>query len=493
MTRGGHEILTVAQGAAADRAAEAAGTPRMALMERAGQAVAARIAARWTPRTTLVLCGRGEIGGDGYDAPRALPARAWPVRVAAVAERSSLKGAAAEAAAGWSGPGEPIGDAAVGEAELIVDALFGAGLARALEPPLQSLLEACEARLTPIVSVDLPSGLAGDSGRPLGYAPHATLTVTFHRKKPAHVLEPGRSLCGELAVADIGLPAPEHSRLWENHPDLWLEGYPWPRTDTYKGERGRLIVIGGHAGQTGAARLAARAGLRVGAGLVTLLCPPDALSINATQLEAVMVKPIDSEPELSAAAGDADAAVIGPAAGVTPRTRLNLLTLARTDAALVVDADVLSAFKEQPETLFAALDGRDVLTPHPGEFERIFPGLLKVSPERIAAARAAAVRAGAVVVLKGADTVVAAPDGRAVVNGNATPWLATAGSGDVLAGIAAGLMAQGRESFEAACTAVWMHAEAGRTFGPGLIAEDLPEQLPAVLRGLAERRRAGEV
>jgi hydroxyethylthiazole kinase-like uncharacterized protein yjeF len=339
--------------------------------------------------------------------------------------------------------------------------------------------------------VDLPSGQPGDAAEPLGYAPEAVLTVTFHRKKPAHVLEPAKSCCGEVLVADIGIPAsatPE-ARLWENHPDLWAAHIPWPTTRSHKHARGRFGVVSGGLPHTGAARLAARAALRAGAGLVRLYCPPEAVALNAPHLEAVMLQPFESDLELEQMAQVMDAVVIGPAAGVNDQTVANLQALARTGAALVIDADALTVFRDDPEELFAALDRDDVLTPHPGEFERVFPGLLKDTPERIAAARKAAERAGAVVVLKGSDTVVAHPDGRAVVSGNGSPWLATAGSGDVLTGIVGAMVAQGMDSFEAACAGVWLHAEAAARFGPGLIAEDLPEQLPAVLRELYARRR----
>ena len=480
---GARDILRVSEMAAADRAANAAGTSTLTLMQRAGAAVAGRIQAHFAPTKVLVLCGPGDNGGDGFVAAARLARAGWAVDVAAHTPPERMKGAAGDAAKAWRGPVRPLVDAELDGVGLVVDALFGAGLGRPLEAPVRELLEAVHGRGLPLVAVDLPSGLAGDTGAPLGYAPQAALTVTFHRKKPAHVLEPGRSLCGEVVVADIGLTS-SPARLQENGPELWAHRLPWPRTDTHKAERGRAVVVSGPAWTTGAARLSTRGALRAGAGLVTLLSPPDALAVNAAHLEAVMLKPFDSAAELQAAADTADAAVIGPAAGAGEATRANLLALARTRAALVVDADVFTSFRDAPETLFAVLDAHDVLTPHPGEFERIFPGLLKGSPERITAARRAAELAGAVVLLKGADTVIAAPDGRAVVNTNAAPWLATAGSGDVLAGIIAGLIAQGMASFEAACAGAWMHAEAGRTFGPGLISSDLPDRLPAVLAGL---------
>jgi hydroxyethylthiazole kinase-like uncharacterized protein yjeF len=292
-------------------------------------------------------------------------------------------------------------------------------------------------------------------------------------------------------VADIGLGStadPTDSQTLENGPDLWLSRFPWPTAASHKHVRGRLIVVSGEAWSTGAARLAARGALRIGAGMVTLLSPPEALSVNAAHLEAVMLRPFETDLELEQAAADVDAAVIGPAAGVSDTTLLNVLALARTGAALVLDADAITVFRDDPEELFSVLDRDDVLTPHPGEFERLFPGLLGGAPERITAARQAAKRAGAVVLLKGSDTVIAAPDGRAAVNGNGSPWLATAGSGDVLAGFIGGLVAQGMESFEAACAAAWIHAEAAELHGPGLIAEDLPGLAPAVLRRLYEER-----
>lgn len=480
------EILSVAQMRAADRAAIEAGTDALVLMERAGEAVAEAVRVRWSPCPTVVLCGPGNNGGDGYVAARRLAEAGWPVVVAATTPREALKGEAAQAAAGWAGACVRLADADLGAAELVIDALFGAGLARPLDGPTRAVLRKAVAA-APLVAIDIPSGLHGDTGRPLGYAPAAKLTVTFHAKKPAHVLEPGRGLCGEVVVADIGVPAGKPSRLWENAPDLWAGHFPWPKAEAHKHERGRLVAVSGPIWSTGAARLAARAGLRIGTGLVTVLSPTGALSVNAAQLEAVMVRPFETDADLQRVAEDADAAVIGPGAGVNNATVLNLMALAKTGAALVVDADALTVFRDDPEGLFSLLDRDDVLTPHPGEFERVFPGLLEATPERVAATRSASERAGAVVLLKGPDTVIAAPDGRAAVNTNAPPWLATAGSGDVLAGLIAGLMAQGMDSFEAACAGAWIHGEAARGFGPGLISEDLPDLVPGVLRALLSK------
>jgi hydroxyethylthiazole kinase-like uncharacterized protein yjeF len=477
------DILTVAEMTAADRRTIEAGTPGLTLMQRAGAAVAEAITARWGPCRTIVLCGPGNNGGDGFVVAKALAEAGYDVAVALAGEQDELKGDAASAAGAWTGLVAPLAPSVIDGAALIVDAVFGAGLSKPVGGVVAPTLRAAEASGTPVIAIDLPSGLSGDTGRTLGYAPQCRLTVTFHRRKIGHVLEPGRSLCGEVVVADIGLIA-EPTRLFENTPELWLHRFPWPTTASHKHARGRLIVVSGEMTRTGAARLAARAGLRIGAGLVTLLSPPDALVVNAAHLEAVMLKPFETDAELEAAAEDADAAVIGPAAGVDDATISNLFALVRTGAAIVIDADALTVFRDEPEELFQVLDRDDVLTPHPGEFERVFPGLLKSAPERITAAREAAAKAHAVVLLKGPDTVIASPDGRCAVNMNGRPWLATAGSGDVLAGFVGGLIAQGMDSFDAACAGVWIHAQAAVIHGVGLIAEDLPGLAPQGLKQL---------
>ncbi|MFI4973257.1 MAG: NAD(P)H-hydrate dehydratase [Caulobacterales bacterium] len=477
------EILTVAEMTAADQAAIAAGTPGTLLMERAGAAVADAVCGRHSPCHVLVLAGPGNNGGDAYVAARLLKERGFDVRLEALgpARTADAKAAAAQ----WDGPVHSVrGD--FGAAALIIDGLFGAGLDRPLTGEAQRLARASERDAPRVVAIDVPSGLSGDTGRAVGeVAFSAGLTVTFHRRKVGHVLQPGRALSGEVVVADIGL-GPTPTPTFENGLGLWAGKFPWPTLTGHKHSRGRLIVVSGDAGHTGAARLAARGGLRVGAGLVTVWSPPDAMPENAAHLEAVMLRAFETEQEIEAAGAAAEAAVIGPAAGVNEATLANVLALARTGAAMVIDADALTAFRDDPEELFTALDRDDVLTPHPGEFERIFPGVLHSAPHKLEAAREASRRAGAVVLIKGADTVIAAPDGRAAVNLNGSPWLATAGSGDVLAGFIGGLMAQNMDSFEAACAGVWLHAECAQAFGPGLISEDLPGLLPRVLLALAE-------
>jgi len=479
------DILTVEQMTAADQAAIAAGTPGPLLMDRAGRAVADAIRERFQPCRVAVLCGPGNNGGDGYVVARQLKRRGWSVWVETLATPATADARAA--AARWRGETLPL-SAAVRSADLVVDALFGAGLSRPLEGAALSRAQASHRTSTPVVAIDVPSGLDGDSGKVRGEAAFkAALTVTFHRRKIAHALEPGRSACGEIVVADIGL-GPTPSTLVENRPDVWLKHFPWPGAASHKHARGRLAVVSGDVLNTGAARLSARGGLRIGAGVVTVLASPAAAAVNAAHLEAIMVRPFDTEQALTEAADRADAVIIGPAAGVTPATRAHLFALARTGAALVVDADALTVFRDKPSDLFSALDRDDVLTPHVGEFERLFPGLLKAAPHRISAVIEAARLAGAIVLLKGADTVIAAPDGRAAVCVEDAPWLATAGSGDVLAGFIGGLVAQGMDSFEAACAGAWIHAACARRFGPGLIAEDLPGLAPAVLGELYASR-----
>ena len=487
------EILTVAQCAEADRAAEGQGVAVRALMERAGEAVARAVLERFPDGPVTVLAGPGNNGGDGFVAARVLKAKGRIVRVLCEPEAPGASEAARAARAAWDGETGPLTETFPADGA-VVDALFGAGLARPLEGAALALAHASQPHRRRVLAVDVPSGVHGDTGRSVGEAAFvADATVTFHRMKPAHVLTEGREACGEILLADIGLPeaATPAATLHENTPELWLERYPWPKPGGHKHSRGRMGVVSGKVYDTGAARLAARAGLRAGAGTVRVYCPPEAALTIAAHLEAVMLKPFEDDDELAGHAQALDSVVIGPAAGLDDATVANLEAVAETGAALVVDADCLTIFKDRPQALFAILDRDDVITPHTGEFERLFPGLLKSAPERIAAAREACRRAGCVVVLKGFDTVIAAPDGRTAVNTNATPWLGTAGSGDVLAGIVGALLAQNMDSFDAACAAVWLHAEAGSGFGPGLIAEDLPDLLPPVLARLWRASQGG--
>ncbi len=503
------EVLTTTQMASADAATIARGTPGIVLMRAAGEAVARAILERWAPRPVNVLCGPGNNGGDGWVLARVLRQQGWPVRVHALVPPQSLQGDAAEAAREWlaladdnGGAGwHPLSEANPQAGELVVDALFGAGLSRPLDEPVQLLLERVAMRHVPIVAVDVPSGLCGDTGRSQGAVPCA-LTVTFCRLKPAHLLMPGRSLCGEVVLADIGIPdavvREAGAQAWDNRPELWAD--TWPSVDEagHKYHRGHALVWGGGV-MTGAARLSARAAARVGAGLTTVCVPQSAWAVYAASLTSIMVHPVGGEGAAQWQAGlnslladdRLSAALIGPGAlGGTQAGGLRalVLTLLASGRPVVLDADALTAFAEDPSLLFAAIAGHSrpvVLTPHDGEFNRLFRSpQVAVAASKLERAREAARLSGAVVLLKGADTVVASPDGRASLNRNAPSELATAGSGDVLAGLVLGLLAQGMPAWQAASAAVWLHGEAALAFGPGLIADDLPDLVPFALRRL---------
>jgi NAD(P)H-hydrate epimerase len=463
-------------------------------MDNAGRAVAHAVAVLAPDAAVTVLCGPGNNGGDGLAAARHLKQRGYPVTVQLLVEATALKGDAAEMAQQWEGPISRASPDPLERSALIVDAMFGAGLSRPLEGLAADLVRAANRCGAPIVAADVPSGLHGDLGRPMdgvdGVCIRATETVTFFRPKPGHLLMPGRMFCGRLTVADIGIPesvlhdiAP---RNFGNSPALWKRRFPLPAPDGHKYQRGHAVVVSGPIHTTGAARLAARGALRSGAGLVSVASPLDAVGINAAQLTAIMVKPFDGAKGLIALLSDhrLNAVAIGPGCGTGADTQDLVAAALASGAAAVLDADALTAFTGDSGLLFRQLHDRCVLTPHAGEFERLFPGCLGTAATRLDAAREAAAKAGCVVLLKGADTVVAARSGEAAINSNAPPYLATAGAGDVLTGMIVGLSAQGMSAFDAANAAVWLHGAAAQQFGPGLIAEDIPEQIPAALRML---------
>jgi len=486
-------IVRNSEMAAADRRAAGLVGGMGVLMERAGRCVAEQASSLFPDGELHVLCGPGNNGGDGFVAARLLREQGHDVHVYAGEMPSDLSDEARKARSLWRGGIRPL-EAALDlpEGAFLIDALFGAGLSRPLEGVFARLAVLSE-RAT-VLAVDVPSGVPGDTGVPEGAHFRAACTVTFAAKKPAHLLLPGRALCGEVVLGDIGIDetvlASVSGRVFENAPDLWLDDLPWPDDTTHKHRRGRLSVVSGPASATGAARLAARAGLRVGAGLVTLRCEPSATMVLAITTEAIMVKPFQSSDDFSEMTKDDHVLVIGPAAGLTDATKRLVASWLRSVKPVVVDADALSVFASDPRELFDLLNDKAVLTPHAGEFARIFPEIASKATNPLEAACAASAYSGAIVLLKGASTCIAAPDGRATINVHASPWLATAGAGDVLAGLVGGLLAQGMEPFAAASAAAWMHGDAALRFGPGLIAEDLPDVLPTVLAELQRERLA---
>ncbi len=521
-------LLTNGEMAEADRLTIESGTPGYFLMEQAGAAVAREAERLLGGRGRVaVLCGPGNNGGDGFVAARLLSAKGHSVEVGLLGNVETLRGDARSAAEAWPGMISAIEDVALDRADLAIDALFGAGLTRALDGHAAAivarLVEWARRTRKPVLAVDVPSGIDGSTGAIRGIAVEATRSVTFFRRKPGHVLLPGRLHCGETILADIGISravletiAPKTS---VNSPTAWESAFPLPRSDGHKYTRGHALVLSGGLAHTGAARLAARGALRAGAGLVTVATPTEALAIHAAALTAIMTRPCDGPEDLGAILADRrkNAVVMGPGLGVGAPTRaLVAATLAGDNGAtlppraVVLDADALTSFEGEAYALSRAIKASGmpvVLTPHEGEFARLFGGAATADPDlwqafdilpealpihvehlrsvsKLERARAAAVLTGAVVLLKGADTVVADPSGKATIAEDVPPWLATAGSGDVLAGMIGGLLAQSMPAFEAASAAVWLHGAAAREFGPGLIAEDIPEMLPRVLRGL---------
>ncbi|MGV2099181.1 NAD(P)H-hydrate dehydratase [Rhizobium sp. 21-4511-3d] len=476
-------LLTPAEMAAVDKAAAESGIDSFALMTSAGAAVAAA-AMRLYPGALrfAVLCGPGNNGGDGYVAARFLAESGAAVEVFQLGDPERLKGDAGRAHAEWTGDVEPLEEYQPQDGDVVVDALFGAGLSRDVPGEVEDVISAVRWADLPVIAVDLPSGIDGATGEVLGAAFTATQTITFMTRKPGHLLMPGRELCGALDVIDIGIPARivrahAGSDIAENTPAQWAHLTPSARLETHKYKRGHLVVFSGSAGKTGAARMSAISGLKAGAGLVTIAAPAEALAENSAHLTAVMLREIGDTEQLEEWLEDdrLQTFVLGPGFGIGEQARDYAAAL--SDRRLVLDADGITSFRQEPKRLFDLFAGgepRLVLTPHDGEFARLFPDIAAdTGLGKTAKAQMAAKRANAAIVFKGADTVIAAPDGRALINTNAPVWLATAGSGDVLAGIIGAYLAQGLPAFEAAAISVYLHSLAGQRAGKGLTAEDL--------------------
>lgn len=495
----GLALLTSQEIGEADRLTIKGGVPGIDLMEKAGGAVADAVARHvQTGASVLILCGPGNNGGDGFVAARLLSQKGFRTTVLLLGSEAKLKG---DALLAFQSMGQPAGvlnaeavDAALCKADILIDALFGAGLDRPLTGEVAAIVEQVNGSRLPVISVDLPSGISGNAGAVMGVAIQAVETVTFFRCKPGHVLLPGREKCGSVSVAQIGIDKIVLDKIGcktvLNAPALWIDEWRIPGAGAHKYSRGHALVFGGGIASTGAARLGAMAALRGGAGLVTLASPPSAIAVNAAHLTAIMQKSVKDEEAVRDLLSDArySSVLIGPGFGVGDRAVSFVETCLEAGRSVVLDADALTSFASDPERLFGAIadSGSDVvLTPHGGEFTRLFQDLAGL--DRLSAAREASRRCGAVILLKGADTVIADPTGYAAINDNAPPWLATAGSGDVLAGIICGLLAQGMPAFEAAAMAVWLHGETGNEVGPGLIAEDLAPALRPVLTRLVEK------
>lgn len=485
-----HELLTPEQMAQADAFAIKSGTPGYALMKRAGAEVARAAMARWpNARRIVLVAGGGNNGGDAYVAANAFLAAGLDVTVLAAADPEKLTEDAALAFRDCRAPVKAFDASVLTDADMIVDGLFGAGLSRAVEGRMADVIKAMNESAAPVLAIDLPSGIDGASGQVRGAAVQAEATVTFFRKKPGHLLMPGRTHCGDVECADIGIAEDALDglsvTLFENSPSLWMERFPRHEPGGHKYTRGHALVLSGPRHATGASRLAAQACLRAGAGLVSLGGDDATLTEHAAHLTAIMLRPVHSAPDVSQILDDGrfKTVIYGPGAGLSEATADKTLEALGSGAACVLDADALTVFQEKPGRLFDAIAGRSapvVLTPHEGECKRLFPDLAG-QPNKLERAGAASSRSAAVIVLKGADTVIAAPDGRAAINANAPPWLGTAGSGDVLAGVIGGLLSQGMTGYDAACAGVWLHGEAGREAGPAMTADDLDGALKTVL------------
>ena len=481
-------VLSVAEMYRADSAAVAAGISASDLMAHAGRAVYTEICKRFSPCKTVVLCGPGNNGGDGHIIADLLKEAGWPVRVAIAISGDSRTEMPENC--------EILHPSVLDGAQLVIDALFGAGLARALDGQVRATIEMLNQRQISCVAVDMPSGVHGDTGSVLGVAPKADLTVTFFRPKPGHLLYPGRGYCGEIVVTDIGIPESCLSvirpRQFINVPELWMADWPWHYPQDHKYQRGHVAVLG-NPDMPGAACLALRAARRTGIGVAAYLVPKEARHIFSLDQPGALVYGVDNGEEFEnwLIQNRPSALIIGPGAGITVPTAEKVLIALRHDVPLVLDADGLSVFQDNPQVLFKAIAARNapvILTPHEGEFKRLFPD---IKGDKLLRVRSAARESGAVIVLKGADTVLSVPgnysgqrsySGVTIMNSCASLDLAVAGAGDVLAGCIGGLLARGMNAAAAAAAGIWVHSQAGRQSGPGLIAEDLCEALPGILQ-----------
>jgi len=488
------ELLTADEMRRAEQMTIANGTPSATLMESAGFGVAEEVVRRF-PRGSkvLVCCGLGNNGGDGFVCARTLRERGYHVRLGLAGKPEDLKSEPKEMARRWDETIEPLTADSVEGVEVIVDAIWGSGLKGPVNGVVAQLIENTTQRQLPVIAVDVPTGIDPTFGNVQGIAFEAVSTVTFFRRKTGHVLLPGKRYCGDVRVIDIGIPASVLAdvapQTFLNEPDFWLRYYPRIKEDGHKYDRGHAVVVSGPMESTGAARMGAKAALRIGSGLVSVATSKAAFYINAAQLTSIMLAVYDGPVGLADLFNSdprRNALLIGPGAGATKDTRDNVAAALSGEATAVIDAEGLTAFEGNAQELFGLIHNRNaptILTPHQGEFDRVFPELGNAESKLEQAKRAAEI-SGAVVIIKGPDTVVAAPDGLSAISEGSPPWLATAGTGDVLAGMITGLCAQNMSPFDAAAAGIWMHSELARTFGPGLIAEDMADMIPPLLQRL---------
>lgn len=490
-----HELLTPEQMNRADQQTISGGVPGIDLMETAGGAVA-DVALKAFPdiRKVLIVCGSGNNAGDGFVAARLLMHSGLKVDIYYVGDENRIHGDAALAKNRMPNSVTTVSEIIPKTYDLIIDAIFGAGLDRDVKGPAATVINTINDCSVPVLAVDLPSGIDGATGQICGIAVRADTTVTFFRKKPGHMLYPGREHCGHLVLHQIGIrPAILQQTGFVakiNQPELWQSDLPVLAPTGHKYNRGHTLVVSGPLPMSGAARLVAGAALRAGSGLVTLASSKDVLAANAAQLTSIMLQQADTANDLSKVLIDTrfNCVALGPGLKPSRKTRSKVLAVLSRQRHCVLDAGALSAFEDDADTLFSAVRANSkcvVMTPHEGEFSRLFKDECGCK-SKIERAQMAAKKSGAVVVLKGPDTVVASPEGAACVAENAPPWLATAGSGDVLAGIIAGLLAQGMPAYEAAAASVWLHGDAAKRMGPPLISSDLDQGLRQSIAALLQ-------
>ena len=485
INQGGLPVVTAKEMYRAEDLGTKSGTTKLELMENACRSVVSEISARWTPRKTLIVCGPGENGGDGLGVACLLRQRRWTVEVALEDPDKVFLGNTKIMAERWGGAYVDLASVQMKDYVLVIDALYGIGLNRALSGYLVEFFQELNRYKIDVVAIDIPSGVSADTGQVLGGCANASLTITFGRPKPGHFLVPGKIFCGRLIVADIGLESSMFKTSGQttklNGPDLWLDRIPFPESNMHKYDRGHAVVVaGGSENSTGAGLLAGEAALRAGAGLVTIAAPADALQYYSSGSPSIMVESVMDRDGLDSILTDErkNVVLIGPGTGVTDRTLNWASWILSLPKKVILDADALTCFSSDPKQLFELTSSDTVLTPHDGEFNRLFPNIS--TGDKITRARLAAKLTGAVIVYKGSDTVIADPEGNIVINLNAPATLAIAGTGDVLSGIILGFLAQGCGVFDASCIGVWCHGLAAEHLGAGLISSDLLRQISKV-------------